>query len=667
MSGRIPQYFIDDILTRVDIVDIINSRIKLKKTGRNYSACCPFHKEKTPSFSVSPDKQFYYCFGCGASGNALGFLMNYDHMDFPAAVDYLANQLGLDIPRESSGYSDRTRQNANLYTLTEQAADFFRDRLFNSSGSKTAFNYLKKRGLDQKTLQTFGVGYAPTGWENLKKHFSETPESEKKLLTTGLLVQHDENHRIYDRFRNRILFPIRDQRGRYIGFGGRVLDDSKPKYLNSPESPIFHKGSELYGLYEARKYQPLEQLIVVEGYMDVISMAQHGITHCVATLGTATTPEHVQRLFKLVDDVVYCFDGDNAGIKAAWRALESTLPYKKDNGQARFLFLPKGEDPDTFVKKAGSEAFLQRIQQQAISLDHFLFKKLEQGLNLDSLDGRSQLVTRIIPYIAKVSPDAILKQLLLTQLHQKSGLEPEYLINYLNNFLHQQEPATPVNSSHRQTENQATLTGRVPSEFQKNSPLVPSNEPPYQTHKSTGIQTSGHLPEITNRSPYQQEIHHKNDHSLPSTKMNPVFYAIRQLICDPALAQEVKGKETLLKKNNPYRSLLVTLIETLQHQPAMTIGTLIASWYGTEQGRLLESIALLELGDTPNRQEFLDTIERIKRNADEQHDYEQSNTLKNSLQNKRTSQLDNEERSHFREIFTRVQERHGIRKSPEKK
>lgn len=340
MAGLIPQSFIDDLLNRSDIVEVVGSRIQLKKAGKNYSALCPFHKEKTPSFSVSPDKQFYYCFGCGAGGNALGFVMDHDQLDFPQAVEELAKRAGMEVPHEDSGRKHKPRQpvDSPLYPLLAAAADYYRQALKSHPTRKSAVEYLKGRGLSGVIARDFGLGFAPPGWDNLMKHLGGDALQQKALIDAGLLIENAENGKRYDRFRDRVMFPIRDSRGRVIAFGGRVLGDDKPKYLNSPETPVFHKGQELYGLYEARQTnRDLDEIMVVEGYMDVIALAQQGLRNAVATLGTATSEEHLKRLFRIVPSVLFCFDGDAAGRKAAWRALEATLPNLQDGRRARFL------------------------------------------------------------------------------------------------------------------------------------------------------------------------------------------------------------------------------------------------------------------------------------------------------------------------------------------
>jgi DNA primase len=420
MAGRIPQNFIDELLNRVDIVDVIDSRVSLKKAGREYQACCPFHNEKTPSFTVSPGKQFYHCFGCGAHGNAIGFLMDYENLAFPEAVEELARSVGMEVPHEVTAGSPADERRLDHYSLLEKAERFYRGQLRQHAQATRAVDYLKARGLSGEIAQTFGLGYAPPGWDSLAKHLHDAA-SRKLAVELGLLVQKDDGG-CYDRFRDRIMFPIRDRRGRCIGFGGRVLGDEKPKYMNSPESPVFHKGRELYGLFEARKAgQKLERLLVVEGYMDVVALAQFGLSNAVATLGTATTPEHLESLYRTVSEVVFCFDGDAAWRRAAWRALENTLPVLRDGREARFLFLPEGEDPDTLVRRIGADAFQQEIVE-SVPLSRFFFESLCHQVDTGSVDGRARLVELARPLLKRL-PDSVFRDLMLEQLSERSGLK----------------------------------------------------------------------------------------------------------------------------------------------------------------------------------------------------------------------------------------------------
>ncbi|MHB0776380.1 DNA primase [Halomonas sp. WWR20] len=428
MAGQIPQRFIDDLLSRVDVVEVVGERVQLKKAGRNHAGLCPFHQEKSPSFTVSQDKQFYHCFGCGAHGNALRFLMEYDNLRFPEAVEALASRLGMDVPREGDeDPHERARRQARDKAreeggnLLELAARFFRERLAMPEAA-SARDYLERRGLSREVLKDFGVGYAPDSWDALRHYLDGHGVSEAVQIEYGLLVHREDSGRCYDRFRDRVMFPIRDWKGRVIAFGGRVLGDAKPKYLNSPETPVFHKGRELYGLFEARQAsRQLERLVIVEGYMDVVALAQFGIRNAVATLGTSTSEEHLQRLFRLVGEVVFCFDGDNAGRQAARRALETVLPLMIDGRQARFLFLPEGEDPDTLVRREGQQAFENRIVC-ASPLSEFLFEQAAQGRDLKRIEERERYVSTVLRALERL-PDGVLKSLLLQELSERTGVE----------------------------------------------------------------------------------------------------------------------------------------------------------------------------------------------------------------------------------------------------
>lgn len=414
MAGLIPQSFINDLLDRVDIVDIIDTRLQLKKAGKNYQALCPFHSEKSPSFSVSPDKQFYHCFGCGMSGTALTFLMEHDRLEFVEAVETLAASVGLEVPREA-GRRVAGNDNAEIYQLLDAASTFYQQQLRHAPG---AIDYLKGRGVTGVVAKEFAIGYAPPGWDAMLSQYSD---KKKQLLAAGLVIENDKG-RTYDRFRERVLFPIRDTRGRTIGFGGRVMrKEDTPKYLNSPETPVFQKGKELYGLYEARRaVRQLQRLLVVEGYMDVVALAQHGIPYAVASLGTATSTTHFQKMYRNVSEVVCCFDGDNAGRQAAWRALENALPALEDGRQLKFMFLPDGEDPDTLVRSQG-KAHIESLVSNAVSGLDYLFNQLTSGLDMESMDGRARLASLAEPHINKV-PNGVLKQLMHQRLSELTGL-----------------------------------------------------------------------------------------------------------------------------------------------------------------------------------------------------------------------------------------------------
>jgi DNA primase len=443
MAGRIPQDFINDLIDRSDIVDIISTRIPLKKAGREFKACCPFHGEKTPSFTVSPDKGFYHCFGCGSHGTAIGFLMEHDQLEFVEAVEELASLNGVDVPREET--AGPISPTAPLYGLLEEAAKLFGEQL---RKYPAAIQYLKRRGLDGETAAHFLIGYAPEGWDFLLKRFGNNEDGRDRLLKTGLVLR-NEDGRVYDRFRERVMFPIRDSRGRVVGFGGRVLDKGEPKYLNSPETPVFHKGRELYGLYEARRAnRNLERLIVVEGYMDVVALACRGISNAVATLGTATTPDHLQRLFRATNEIVFCFDGDRAGREAAWRALQVTLPELREGRQVRFLFLDDGQDPDSVVSAQGAAAFTELLND-SMPLSEYLLENLKTGTDLSSMDGLARLAELARPLLNRI-PEGIYRELLLDRLAAEVGLAPQRLANLLDDPQAEQQQAVelpPINVS----------------------------------------------------------------------------------------------------------------------------------------------------------------------------------------------------------------------------
>ena len=421
MAGLIPQSFIDDLVARADIVEIINARVPLKRAGREYRACCPFHQEKTPSFWVSPIKQFYHCFGCGAHGTVLAFLMNYDRLPFVEAVEELAQRMGLEVPREQSNTPAPAAVSDDLYTLMAKVATFYQEQLM---ASDRARDYAKKRGLTREIAASFGIGYAPDAWSEVLKRFGASEESRQKLLETGLIIARDSGDGHYDRFRDRLMFPIRDARGRVIAFGGRVLDAGEPKYLNSPETPLFHKGRELYGLYEVRQNRaPLLRLMIVEGYMDVVRLHQSGVTYAVATLGTATTPEHLKRAFRLVREIVFCFDGDKAGRAAAWRALNNALPEATAGREMKFLFLPDGEDPDSLVGKEGRQAFEARLAG-ALPLSEYLVMHLSGAIDISHADGKARFVAEARPLLERM-PEGPYRELLLDRLAQAIGVSAE--------------------------------------------------------------------------------------------------------------------------------------------------------------------------------------------------------------------------------------------------
>jgi DNA primase len=426
--GRIPQNFIDELIARADIVEVIGARVQLKKAGREYKACCPFHNEKTPSFWVSPDKQFYHCFGCGKHGTVLGFLMDHDHMAFPEAVEELATRLGLEVPHEGGVDRSARRADEPLFELMARVARFYAEALARDARAR---DYLTQRGLAPETIARFGLGYAVNSWNEVLRRFGAADADRQRLADAGLIIEREggqmrDGERHYDRFRDRIMFPIRDARGRVIAFGGRVIDAGEPKYLNSPETVLFHKGRELYGIYETRRARPnLTRLVVVEGYMDVVRLHQSGIDYALATLGTATTPEHFRRIFRLVPAVVFAFDGDRAGRAAAWRALQQALPEAREGREIRFLFLPEGQDPDTLVGAEGREAFEQRLQG-AVPLSEYLVRELSEQSELAHADGRARFAESARPLFARV-PEGVYRELLLERLAEVVGLPAQRL------------------------------------------------------------------------------------------------------------------------------------------------------------------------------------------------------------------------------------------------
>jgi len=538
MAGRIPQSFIDDLLDRLDIVEVIDRRVPLKKSGRNYMACCPFHDEKTPSFSVNQEKQFYHCFGCGAAGNSIGFLMDYERQDFPQAVESLADAAGLEVPREASVFREQPQQKKNIYTILEKVADYYQQQLKSHPERPRAIDYLKGRGLTGEIVRDFDIGYAPPGWDNVLKALATTAEERQLLIDGGMLVEKEQENKLYDRFRDRIMFPIRDNRGRIIAFGGRVLGDDKPKYLNSPETPVFHKSRELYGLYQSRKSnRQLQRLLIVEGYMDVVALAQHGITWAAATLGTATSTDHLQRVFRQCPEVVFCFDGDDAGRKAAVRALDSSLAAMEDGRQARFLFLPQGEDPDSLVRAIGANDFI-RLVDQAKPLEEFLFDAQSEGLNLDTLGGRSRLSILAAPLIDKL-PAGIFKKLMMKSLADRTGLSTDELAETLAKA---PPPPAPI-------------------------PVVPvAAAPPPQ--------------------PRQRQPQSNAAESI----RNPFLYAIALLLYEPRAAADIEPDFQLDIADDPNAPLLDAMLTLLHKRPDSTPAMLIGHWYGEPWGETLQQL-----------------------------------------------------------------------------
>ncbi len=449
---NIPREFIDLLLAKIDIVDFINQQLPLrKKSGSNYFARCPFHNEKSASFSVSQPKQFYYCFGCGAHGNAIDFVMQQDRLNFPEAVETLARHAGMEVPKTALAVKKEESLH-DLFDLMTQVAACYYEHMRKST---RAINYLKNRGISGGIAKQFTLGYAPSAWSTILDQFGRTEATQKKLLDTGLIIKKTEAG-YYDRFRDRIMFPIYDYRGRIIGFGGRIIDQGEPKYLNSPETVLFQKGHELYGLYQALKAnRKLERVLIVEGYMDVIALFQQGITYAVATLGTATSAHHIERLVRYTNDIIFCFDGDQAGRTAAWRALQVTLPLMQDDLQIRFLFLPDGEDPDSLVRKEGQQNFEHRLIN-AMPLSDFFLQTLSQQCDMNTLEGRARFAASALGFIKQL-PTGIFQGMLVQALAQHARMS----VNELK-----QQLGMPI------TDNQAPVTTNVePSKTKMPTPM----------------------------------------------------------------------------------------------------------------------------------------------------------------------------------------------------
>ena len=582
MSGLIPQHFIDDLIARADITEVLGKRIQLKKAGREFKANCPFHDEKTPSFTVSPAKGFYHCFGCGAHGTALSFLMEYDHMSFVEAVESLASSMGIEVPRDES--QRPAHRYDELFELLAKVERYYQANLRNNDAAK---DYLKARGIDGATAKRFGIGYASAGWSTVLDKFGKSNEIIERLLAVGLVIRKD-NASHYDRFRDRIMFPIRDARGRCIGFGGRVIGDQEPKYLNSPETVLFHKGRELYGLYEARQaIRNIEMLVVVEGYMDVVGLARHGIEFAVATLGTATSDDHLTRLFRLTEAVTFCFDGDSAGRAAAWRALETTLPHIREGRQIRFVFLPEGQDPDSFVRDNSAKAF-EGALAAGVPLSDFLVQELALKVDMDSVDGRARLAELAKPLVQRI-PQGVYRELLTERLAETVGLSAAKLDTLF--------------SKDRET-------GRG--------------------HRSArgiaGIRSV--------RSSLQSGV----------GKPSVVRRAITLLLNNPQAGLELDA-EKLAGVTKPGTDLLRELIETVQAEPNITTAGILERWRNQEEGRHLGKLAAVEVPDD----EDFDASAELEESLAQLAAYRQRERMDNLVKKEGLSSLSDAERAELRE------------------
>ena len=558
--ARLPQAFIDQVLDRTDIVDVVDRRVKLKKAGKNYSACCPFHQEKTPSFSVNPEKQFYYCFGCGAGGNALGFLMDYERMEFREAIESLAQAAGMEMPAEEADATPQTDHQKPLYESMEKATRLYESLLRKHPTRGRVVDYLKQRGLSGEIARDFRLGFAPEGWDNLMSTLSSEEDIEH-ALTAGLLIENDSGRK-YDRFRDRVIFPIVNQRGKVIAMGGRVLGDGKPKYLNSPETPLFSKSHELYGLHHIRKFaKNLSRIVVVEGYMDVIALAQFGIHYAVATLGTSVGKPHLEMLFRRVDQVVFCFDGDEAGRKAAFRGMEAALPMMEDGRQVKFLFLPEGEDPDSVVRNKGSQ-HLEHLFDNADPLETFLFDQMAQGIDLETMDGKARLSKLVAPYINLI-PDGVFKTLLFKALATRTDMDVESLRR-----LREIEKAAAADYD--------TAPDKEPGEKQSEA------DAPFD------------YPEGYEPLPDSENHYGAPTHLEPQSAV--LLRALGLVVLKPSSASAITD-ELLPEQGGMLSKLLHDLVKQVRETPDLSTAALLGYWMGTDEGELLSEAAAKEVID----------------------------------------------------------------------
>jgi DNA primase len=572
----LPDDFIEEVLARTDLVALVSARVPLKRSGKNFSACCPFHKEKTPSFTVSPDKQFYYCFGCGANGNAISFLRDYEHKHFVDVVSVLAQAAGLALPRESHSSAQRTQITRHLYEMLARAQQYYSEQLNNAAAHQRATQYLKKRQITNLIAKEFGLGYAPEGWDNIKTALVHSNKELNDALEAGLLIQKED--RFYDRFRDRIMFPIRDPRGRTIAFGGRVLGDDKPKYLNSPETPLFQKSNELYGLFEVlQAKQKLKKILIVEGYIDVIALAQHHIRFAVAMLGTATSTAHLERLFRHVPELIFCFDGDDPGRKAAARALDVVIPCLKDGRQVRFLFLPEGEDPDTLVRKEGKELFNARIDK-AQPISEFLFAHLSEGLDLSSMDGRSCMATLALPQLARL-PGGFLQEIMIEHLAELTRIDSQTLKQQLQ---HEGKNKEPVSE------------GTHPVAVARKSTLVVNNQ-------------------ASNRNKFVEQEHRVPAEDIQSLALTHKI--IRLLLQLPRQAQLIAMPNELREVNLPHTNLLIAMLECFKKMPTMSTAALLGHWHDTREGNTLANLAAQEflLSDNHAELEISEALHQLRK------------------------------------------------------
>lgn len=608
--SRIPSAFIDDLLNRLDIVDIIDHRVKLKRAGKNYSACCPFHQEKTPSFTVSPDKQFYYCFGCGATGNALGFLMEYENLGFIDAVENLAKHAGMEVPREENKFAEKRDSRLKLlYKILEQASEFYQTQLREHPQKEKPVNYLKNRGLSGVIAKMFGIGFAPPGHHNLMQKLGQNEEAIEQLIDTGLVIKREDDGRKYDRFRFRIMFPIRDVRGRVIGFGGRVLGDDKPKYLNSPETDVFHKSRELYGLYEARQAnRKLEQLVVVEGYMDVIALAQYGINNAVATMGTACGEEHLTLAFRFVSEIVFCFDGDNAGRNAAKRALTNSLSAMEDGRQIKFLFLPEGQDPDSLVRQIGAERFKAQLDN-AVPLEEFLFEAAAENIDTSKMEGRARFSKVAAPLIAML-PEGIFRELMFDNLAKRTGLSPEVLRELQKEKVQLADtvpprpkpPAEQVKPpAHHMESGHPALDyeGYIPEDAPYDAP------PPDYMHSAPPNMDYVEPPRQPGADEQTFTFRYKSSVSLSSAKIATIL-----LLENPKLLSQI-GHKPSFKPETEELQRLSELISYLEKRPESNFNTILGFWGGSKGVEEQQNLAKLLANQLMSNAKTIETYDPL--------------------------------------------------------
>ncbi|EAQ66521.1 DNA primase [Marinomonas sp. MED121] len=604
MAGRIPDQFIDELLARVDITDIISSRLTLRKTGQNYSALCPFHNEKSPSFSVNPAKQFYYCFGCGAGGNAISFVMENDHLDFVEAIELLAKDAGMEVPREQ-GAPDRYEQNADLLNQLTQSASFFQKQLIENEQKTKATDYLaKERGLSGQIAKVFGLGFAPPGWDNLLQTLGKSGDQKEQLLLAGMLIEKkDQAGHFYDRFRDRIMFPIRDSRGRVIAFGGRAFGDEKPKYLNSPETPVFQKSQELYGLYEAKQNtQQLDHILIVEGYMDVIVLAQHGITNAVATLGTSVNSNHIKKLFKLVSKVTLCFDGDKAGRAAAIRGLEATLPVMQDGKQVRFLFLPEGEDPDSLVRDIGKDAFTEKLEDSS-SLSHVLFEHARNQVTLADEEGEAQFAQNVMSQIQAL-PEITYKSVLLKQLEEQAGIDTSKLSAQKPKY---QRTAEPAQQQHYD-EAQYTDYDDIPLPEH----LAYDHDEPHYDYSSTPAETGYQTKKKNSKKSFGKGKWQDQEELPPpmAIALTQTEHAILCLLLHPNVAADIEVSEPLLRQPDLDMQIFSKVWRFFNKHSDKNLGHLLGNWQNQEQTEKI--YYLLNHQDAHTKSKLINAKQEVK-------------------------------------------------------